>query len=267
MITNRFLPALLVAMSLLAAVGCTTDDDAASDPTEESTASSDGGGGTRTSGGDAFCESYLAADALVGPAMVAGPDAGAEVIAAFGMLVDPPTELELELRVMSEQVDVMFGGAASGPSDEDFDAAAGEITDWVIDNCDLPSWDVVAGDDSFEIDGTLPIGSYALVLDNRGVEFHEAQVIQINPGEEATLAELLQLPEEEVLAKVTPLSAVVAAPGESDRQIITFTEPGRYGIIDLLPVGSTPEAMEAGSELDGAPHFTQGMFAEFTVLP
>jgi hypothetical protein len=44
-------------------------------------------------------------------------------------------------------------------------------------------------------------------------------------------------------------------------------EPGRYVIACFLPVGATPENMEAleSGELQGPPHFTQGMLEEFTV--
>jgi hypothetical protein len=46
-------------------------------------------------------------------------------------------------------------------------------------------------------------------------------------------------------------------------------EPGRYAMVCFIPVGFTPEvaaeAAASGTEPEGAPHFTEGMIAEFTV--
>ena len=56
-----------------------------------------------------------------------------------------------------------------------------------------------------------------------------------------------------------------AAPGGTDRQILTFTEKGRYGIVCLVPAGSGAAALASGVEPDGPPHFTEGMFVEFVL--
>ena len=60
--------------------------------------------------------------------------------------------------------------------------------------------------------------------------------------------------------------ASFAAPGESDTLFVDL-EPGRYVIVCFLPVGATPDNMEAleSGELQGPPHFTEGMVEEFTV--
>ena len=60
--------------------------------------------------------------------------------------------------------------------------------------------------------------------------------------------------------------ASFGAPGDSDTLFVDL-EPGRYVIVCFLPVGATPDNMEAleSGELEGPPHFTQGMVEEFTV--
>lgn len=59
------------------------------------------------------------------------------------------------------------------------------------------------------------------------------------------------------------------APPDATDQTFADLEPGRYGALCFLPVGSTPEAVaaaeESGEEIDAPPHFTQGMLTEFTV--
>ena len=80
-----------------------------------------------------------------------------------------------------------------------------------------------------------------------------------------SLADLLQLDESELLERVTPLTGVFAAPGGTDRQIVTLTQEGRYGIVCLVPAGSTASVLESGVEPDGPPHFAEGMFVEFVV--
>jgi len=60
--------------------------------------------------------------------------------------------------------------------------------------------------------------------------------------------------------------ASFAAPGESDTLFVDL-EPGGYVIVCFLPVGATPDNMEAleSGELQCPPHFTEGMVEEFTV--
>jgi hypothetical protein len=214
-----------------------------------------------------FCDSYLAADALVGPALSAGGEAMAEVRDAFAGLSAVPSELEGPLTVMREQVAFLVGDSVTEPPEEEFDMASVQVTDWVIGHCELIPWEITAIEYSFGTPETLQPGSYEIRLANRGEEFHEAQIVQIDDDVDMSLADLLQLDEPELLDRVTPLTGVFAAPGDADRQILTLTEEGRYGIVCLVPVGSTAAAIESdvGVEPAGPPHFTEGMFVEFVV--
>lgn len=111
-------------------------------------------------------------------------------------------------------------------------------------------------------------------------EAHEAVILKIVDGEERSLDELLELPEEESDSLVEFQGVLVALPGESavspesGEGTITVTDPGRYGIVCFVPQGADPEAMaeamSSGAEEppdmgDGTPHAFLGMTAEFTV--
>lgn len=257
------LPAVLTLAALAALTGCSDDDT----PDAAEPAVGEGEVEGEQVDTDAFCDSYLAADALAGPAMVGGPDEAAALVAGFDAVSDVPAELAEPVEVVTAFVDASFGGSGEAPSDEDFDEANAAVTSWLIDNCGLDEWAIGASDYEFDTPGALSVGYYAIRLDNAGSELHEAQVVQINPGVELTLEELLELPEEEVLSMITPLTSAVAMPSETGEQIVALTEPGRYAIVCLVPLGSTPEAMEAGEEPATPPHFTEGMFAEVAVGP
>jgi hypothetical protein len=95
---------------------------------------------------------------------------------------------------------------------------------------------------------------------------HEMALIRFNDDTTETIEELFELPEEEAFSKITMHGASFGAPGDSDTLFVDL-EPGRYVIVCFLPVGATPDNMEAleSGELEGPPHFTQGMVEEFTV--
>jgi hypothetical protein len=111
-------------------------------------------------------------------------------------------------------------------------------------------------------------------------EVHELILIQIPEGENRTLEELLELPEEET-ADFPFQGVLVALPGEDavnpegGTPSITVSEPGRYAVLCFIPQGADPAAVEAAlsdegtgegpPDLgDGTPHAALGMATEFT---
>jgi len=111
-------------------------------------------------------------------------------------------------------------------------------------------------------------------------EFHEMVAIRIPDSEKRSVQELTTLTEAEtdaIFGDTEPAFVFVAGPGEDGIPVVgdgTITEPGRYAVICSIPVGADPakvaEAMQTpGSgppDLgEGAPHFTNGMFAELNV--
>jgi hypothetical protein len=118
-----------------------------------------------------------------------------------------------------------------------------------------------------DIPETVEAGQTAITFTNQGGEEHQLVLIRVNDGVTASVEELAQL-QEEAFSMIEVKGFAMAAPGESDPGFVDL-EPGRYGALCFFPVGSTPEvvaaAEEIGQEIEGPPHFTQGMVAEFTV--
>jgi hypothetical protein len=111
-------------------------------------------------------------------------------------------------------------------------------------------------------------------------EFHEMVAFRVVDGEERTLEELLELPEEESESLIEFQGVLVAMPGENgfnpeaEGTSVTLGEAGRYAIVCFIPQGADPavveEAMAGATEGppdlgDGTPHAFLGMAAEFQV--
>lgn len=222
----------------------------------------------------AFCESFVAGEQLVsaGP----GEDAAAwaedvttaldeieetapdEVSGAVGTIVGairPAIEAGDE-EAMSE-----------GMESQAFAEAAQVVDSYLIDECGWETADVTAVDYAFEaeLDGLQP-GITGLTFENAGTEMHEMILFRFNDDTTESIDELFEMPEEEAMSKVSMRGAVFGAPGDTDTLFVDLDE-GRYAIVCFLPVGATPENMEAleAGEVDGPPHFTQGMLREFTI--
>lgn len=219
-----------------------------------------------------FCESFVAADALVSN----GPDsdveawAGEVVTSLTGLEEIAPAEVENQVGVITGTIlpaveagdeEALFSGTES----EAFLAASTAIDEYLKGEC---GWDVLsvkAVDYAYEadFDGLEP-GYVGLEFENSGTEIHEMVVVRINDDTTETVEKLLELPEEEALSKVSFIGVAFGEPGSSDT-LYADLDAGRYAVFCFLPVGSTSmEALEAG-EVDGPPHFTQGMITEFTI--
>jgi hypothetical protein len=109
------------------------------------------------------------------------------------------------------------------------------------------------------------------------VEAHELVLMRIADGEERSIEELLELPDEEAQQIAEFVGVSVAMPGEDGTIMegsLELTEPGRYALLCFIPVGADPEVLAGAMESesteppdmgDGPPHFTRGMAAELTV--
>jgi hypothetical protein len=151
-----------------------------------------------------------------------------------------------------------------------------------------PVIDVTAVDYAFEnLPTSVPSGT-SLTLTNGGQELHEMIVVRKNDGVTESFDDLLALPEEEALQKVTTVGVLFAAPGESASMgigasgapepltSIALTEEGEYFALCAIPQGTTemPDfgatPMESGAPAgsmapQGPPHFVLGMRQAFTV--
>lgn len=151
---------------------------------------------------------------------------------------------------------------------EEVAEAAQVVDSYMVDECGWTVTPVTAREYEFEgdLDG-LEAGMNGLGFENGGTELHEMALFRINDDTTETMEELLALPEEEAQGKVTGAGGAFGFPGDTDTLFVDL-DAGRYAIVCFLPVGATPdnmEALESGELDDAAPHFTQGMVREFTV--
>lgn len=216
----------------------------------------------------AFCGDFLEVNNQVSLIDTPAGDPEALVASVEAALGSAPEEIESDVETMAAFA--QSGGEGEGPTFEEFQAAEASVLPWLSENCEVESVDVTAVDYAFEdMPDSVDAGALAVSFTNEGAELHEMVVVRINDGVDMTAEELLALPEEEALSLATPLGAAFADPGDTTPAIFDLNEPGNYFIACFIPVGLTPEAAQdaeaTGSELDGPPHFTQGMFAEFTV--
>lgn len=127
---------------------------------------------------------------------------------------------------------------------------------------------VTAQDYHFEgLPASVPAGT-SLEMYNAGVEVHELLVVRKNDGVTETWEELLALPEEEAMAKVSILGPLMAATEQLAEGTITLEQEGEYLAICFIPQGMTempdPDA-DPATLPDGLPHFMLGMVSEFVV--
>jgi hypothetical protein len=219
----------------------------------------------------AFCDDYVAVQGLItsGPdeadpmPWVEGVTAGLE-----GLKADAPEEISGAVTGMADTLlepvgnldeEAFFAATMSESYTED----AAVVNGFVVDECEFSSIEVTAIDYAYDADlDGLEAGQVAFDFSNEGTEFHEMALLRINDDTTETVEELLELPEEEAMAKTTFMGISFAAPGEGSTMYADLEE-GRYVMICFIPQGST--SLEAAETAEGPPHFTQGMLTEFTV--
>lgn len=222
-----------------------------------------------------FCESYLDAEALLSTDPGEDPAAwGTEVTAALTAVQEAaPEELSGAVGTIT---DAVVPAIESGDAEQFFAAMESEevgeasqvVDSYLAEECGWDITQVTAREYEFEGDlEGLQTGINGLAFENDGNEFHEMVLFRFNDDTTESIDELLALPEEEAQGKVTDAGGAFGAPGDADTLFVDL-DAGRYAIVCFLPVGATPDNMEAleSGELDeAAPHFTQGMVREFTV--
>lgn len=289
---------LTVAVVLmLVGASCTGDD------TDESeTGGADTGADTSPGEIDlaSFCNGAIQGEAM----FQAGPELDEEGNPSAESLEELSGRLEPLLRDLEENapeeissdVDTVVEGVRTSLEEGDMDAMAtpeifeadGAIDEYVFDNCELDSTHEIVGVNyAFEdVPENISPGQVGIRLDNQGEDFHEAVIFRIDDETDLSVEELLDLPEEEGQELAEFKGVAFAEPGNQASAVVDLEE-GRYAFVCFIPVGATsledlegpggPEAEEspeAGESPDGEdgdeqegppPHFTQGMFAEFTV--
>jgi hypothetical protein len=152
-------------------------------------------------------------------------------------------------------LDDAFGTIAStgDPSalDEPATAAAtATIGKAVHDHCDLQAVDIKAVEYAFvDAPDTLKAGRVGFALENTGVEQHEMVLFKRADGTTDTLDQILELPEDEMMSKMTFTGVAFGDPGTTN-YVAMDLDPGTYFLLCFIPQG--------GGE-DGPPHFMAGM--------
>lgn len=207
------------------------------------------------------CDAWIAADGAVinylftgeGDADSVNAALDASIAAAPDDIVDTMTELKAEAQPQFEDPD-------SDASDRTLELYSDAIA-WIGENCDVETIDVTATEYEYEgIPNELPVGYTVTNFTNEGQEQHEMFAFKINDGVTESVEELLDLPEEEVFGKITPVNAVFATPGGTNAASWNLETPGSYAVVCFVPVGSVGE-----TEGDGPPHLSEGMIQEFEV--
>jgi hypothetical protein len=144
---------------------------------------------------------------------------------------------------------------------------------------DGPAVTVDAIDYKFEnLPASIEAGTILSLHNKSTAELHELVAFRLADNETRPVDVLAQLPEADLLQVLGPVPATVliAPPGADSFPVVgdgALTEPGRYVVFCAIPVGANPEEYLAAAQTSdgppqvagGAPHFTQGMYADIIV--
>ncbi len=265
---HPWLAAPALALLLLGLSACGEDSDSNED------AGNAAEGTTTTTEADdteAYCEATLAIETVPEPDIdfeSMSPEQQAEAAKTYAsdtlvpladeVVATAPAEVEEEVETLAAVVDdIATTGNFEAFEEPEVQQAEANLHAYDLNNCGWEQVDVRGIDYAYEgLPRELATGPTSFEFENASTEEeHEIGIVRFNDGVTISVEELLQLPEEESESMVTFLGATFAPPGESDYTVLDL-EPGRYGVACFIPVGG---------EETGAPHFTEGMFAEFEV--
>lgn len=129
---------------------------------------------------------------------------------------------------------------------------------------------------------TVAAGTKLSVTNVAESELHELVAFRLPDDEDRSVEELVNLPPEEfgpLMGSLgQPATVLLATPGGPEIPAVgdgTLSEPGRYAIFCMIPIGIEPDvylqaAQDSGGEAPqiegaGAPHITAGMYTELVV--
>ncbi len=234
--SSRVLPAL-TALAVAAALGACGSDDA-------------GEGASMPQGA---CDAYGA----LGASMFGDPSGVAD--AAVILAAEAPEELREAAAAYSNGFIATSGGDEAAMESPEFLLAAEQLGAAFYQACEsVEQLDVNGVDFGFEgLPDEIDAGRVAIRFTNETVadEAHELVLMKKADGVTETATELLELPEEELMGKITPLAVVFAdEPGGRSAALVDL-DPGSYVAICMIPTAG-----------DGPPHAMNGMVADLEVV-
>ncbi len=252
----------LAAVVFVGLAACGDDDDGADagDDTPSTTAEPRdvdpaGDGDTGDTGGGTVaveaCDAYVDFSAAL---IVGEPEpltAAAEAMVAA---------LPDDLAGAGDTLLVSIGEGGEGMGGPDFSGATDEIGAALYEGCESDEQlDVTGVDYAFEgLPAEIDAGRVAIRFTNEtaAAEPHELVLFRRNEGTTESVTDLMALPPDQIMAKVTMAGVVfVEEPGAAST-LIADLEPGEYVALCMIPVGGGEE---------GEPHALHGMVAELTV--
>jgi hypothetical protein len=171
--------------------------------------------------------------------------------------INAPEETAADAEALGAAVDALVEGDATAfNADATFEQYLGFV-DASVDVCGFPTTEVTAIDYAYEgVPESLPAGTQAIAFANASeTEEHEFVVFRKADGETRSAEELLNDPAAQEEGPGEFVGVAFAPPGDAFSSLLTL-DAGDYIAVCFVPVGGAEEA---------PPHFTQGMFVEFSV--
>jgi hypothetical protein len=200
----------------------------------------------------AGCDAF----ASIGAAMFGDPAGMPDSIAALS--AEASEDLRPSASAYGDALLASFDGDEDAMTSPEFRSADAEVGEAVLASCDTVADLEVRGIDfAFEgIPDQIDAGRVSIEFTNgtADAEPHEMFVMRRLDGADETVAELLEMPEEELFGKVAPAAVAYADDAGGTNVALVDLEPGAYIAICMIPTGG-----------DGAPHAVNGMVDEFTV--
>lgn len=254
----------LLALTLAGGLAACGDDD--DEGTTDTTAAVGADGGEQAAGAsDEFCGAIVEFNTAVADVEL-DETSTEEDIKATGEQLAPlfdtiaseaPDDLADTANELNDAVQPLTEGDGEAFNADSTFETYGELLGGAVEACAFETVDVTGIDYAFQgVPETIAAGTTAFAFTNGSDgEEHEMILLRKADGEALSFQEILALPEDEAMAKAQFVAAAFAPPG-GEGSTLADLEAGSYAMVCFIPVG--------GGE-DGPPHFTEGMFQEFTV--
>jgi hypothetical protein len=252
----------LLALTLAGGLAACGDDD---DTTTDTTAAVGTDGGEQAAGAsDEFCGALVEFNSAVANVEL-DESSTEEDIKATGEQLAPlfdtiaseaPDDLADTANELNDAVQPLTEGDGEAFNSDSTFETYGEFVGGAVEACEFETVDVTGIDYAFQgVPDSIAAGTTAFAFTNSSDgEEHEMIILRKADGEALSFEEILALPEEEAMEKAQFVGATFAPPG-GEGSTLADLEAGSYAMVCFIPVGGE----------DGPPHFTEGMFTEFTV--